>query len=443
MFELPSRKDVSKCVITKETISKGLKPTLVTSADGIDDVMAPALAEESAHFSSPAGASRRRRHRPGRRSLQLLAARLARPTAVSCATVSLLARISSPPARAPIRAAWTPLPRQLSPRLVASAVWTPIRISERQVAGRLALDRDRGWRRRAPRSGRRGRTRRPCGRRRGAALGGVDATDQLVVVAEELLPVGVAEMLEGASSRRRRGEDERHRHACPGSPEGVDARGVDAGTELVEDRACLPEFVPGAVGIAAGRIRAGGVTRVLPRSARSCPARAAAPGGSGRIAACGVVPRERDRNPRRRSRRRGTPASRRGAPSRPASPRPPPASSTAPAATAISTKADSRVRVRAGRSSASARRIEASAAAGLLAREEQQRTAGLGVVAQCVGLIERLLRFRKVAETQPHLTDLRVAGRRDPRRPGRSRVASDAVGSASSSLPRSASPRRG
>ncbi len=34
MFELPSRKDVSKCVITKETIEKGLKPTLVTSAGG-------------------------------------------------------------------------------------------------------------------------------------------------------------------------------------------------------------------------------------------------------------------------------------------------------------------------------------------------------------------------------------------------------------------------
>ena len=34
MFELPSRKDVSKCVITKETILKGLKPTLVTSAGG-------------------------------------------------------------------------------------------------------------------------------------------------------------------------------------------------------------------------------------------------------------------------------------------------------------------------------------------------------------------------------------------------------------------------
>jgi ATP-dependent Clp protease ATP-binding subunit ClpX len=46
MFELPSRKDVSKCVITKETISKGLKPTLVTSADGIDEQ--DALAEESA-----------------------------------------------------------------------------------------------------------------------------------------------------------------------------------------------------------------------------------------------------------------------------------------------------------------------------------------------------------------------------------------------------------
>jgi ATP-dependent Clp protease ATP-binding subunit ClpX len=47
MFELPSRTDVSKCVITKETISKGLKPTLVTSADGaaVED---EELAEESA-----------------------------------------------------------------------------------------------------------------------------------------------------------------------------------------------------------------------------------------------------------------------------------------------------------------------------------------------------------------------------------------------------------
>ena len=46
MFELPSRKDVSKCVITKETIEKGLKPTLVTSA-GADD-LPDELAEESA-----------------------------------------------------------------------------------------------------------------------------------------------------------------------------------------------------------------------------------------------------------------------------------------------------------------------------------------------------------------------------------------------------------
>ena len=47
MFELPSRKDVSKCVITKETISKGLRPTLVTRggtvARDFDEV-----AEESA-----------------------------------------------------------------------------------------------------------------------------------------------------------------------------------------------------------------------------------------------------------------------------------------------------------------------------------------------------------------------------------------------------------
>ncbi len=47
MFELPSRKDVSKCVITKETISKGLKPTLVTSG-GQDADEFQELAEESA-----------------------------------------------------------------------------------------------------------------------------------------------------------------------------------------------------------------------------------------------------------------------------------------------------------------------------------------------------------------------------------------------------------
>jgi len=47
MFELPSRKDVSKCVITKETIEKGLRPTLVTSA-GADSIDHDELAEESA-----------------------------------------------------------------------------------------------------------------------------------------------------------------------------------------------------------------------------------------------------------------------------------------------------------------------------------------------------------------------------------------------------------
>ena len=31
-FELPSRRDVSKCVVTKETIEQGLRPTLVTQA---------------------------------------------------------------------------------------------------------------------------------------------------------------------------------------------------------------------------------------------------------------------------------------------------------------------------------------------------------------------------------------------------------------------------
>ena len=29
-FELPSRADVSKCVVTKETVERNLKPTLVT-----------------------------------------------------------------------------------------------------------------------------------------------------------------------------------------------------------------------------------------------------------------------------------------------------------------------------------------------------------------------------------------------------------------------------
>src|SRR6186713_1127210 len=48
MFELPSRKDVVKCAITKETIEKGLKPTLVTSAGGADREEPHAIAGESA-----------------------------------------------------------------------------------------------------------------------------------------------------------------------------------------------------------------------------------------------------------------------------------------------------------------------------------------------------------------------------------------------------------
>jgi len=47
MFELPSRRDVSKCVITKETISHGLRPTLVTSGgQSLDEP--DELVEESA-----------------------------------------------------------------------------------------------------------------------------------------------------------------------------------------------------------------------------------------------------------------------------------------------------------------------------------------------------------------------------------------------------------
>ncbi len=39
-FELPSRRDVKKCVVTKETIEKGITPTLVTEA--VEDDAAPA-----------------------------------------------------------------------------------------------------------------------------------------------------------------------------------------------------------------------------------------------------------------------------------------------------------------------------------------------------------------------------------------------------------------
>jgi ATP-dependent Clp protease ATP-binding subunit ClpX len=37
-FELPSRRDVKKCVVTRETIEKGLKPTLVTQAVPADTI---------------------------------------------------------------------------------------------------------------------------------------------------------------------------------------------------------------------------------------------------------------------------------------------------------------------------------------------------------------------------------------------------------------------
>jgi ATP-dependent Clp protease ATP-binding subunit ClpX len=46
MFELPSRRDVVKCAITKETIERGIKPTLVTRAGAEDEP--EELAEESA-----------------------------------------------------------------------------------------------------------------------------------------------------------------------------------------------------------------------------------------------------------------------------------------------------------------------------------------------------------------------------------------------------------
>jgi len=48
MFELPSRTDVSKCVITKETISKGQRPTLVTSGKSAPVAEEEELEEESA-----------------------------------------------------------------------------------------------------------------------------------------------------------------------------------------------------------------------------------------------------------------------------------------------------------------------------------------------------------------------------------------------------------
>jgi ATP-dependent Clp protease ATP-binding subunit ClpX len=46
-FELPSRGDVSKCVVTRETIEKGLKPMLVTDAPDEQDAIGGALDEQA------------------------------------------------------------------------------------------------------------------------------------------------------------------------------------------------------------------------------------------------------------------------------------------------------------------------------------------------------------------------------------------------------------
>ena len=47
MFDLPSRKDVNKCVITRETIEKHIDPTLVAEGGHAVDVTAE-LDQESA-----------------------------------------------------------------------------------------------------------------------------------------------------------------------------------------------------------------------------------------------------------------------------------------------------------------------------------------------------------------------------------------------------------
>ncbi len=47
-FELPSRRDVKKCVVTRETVERGLTPTLVTEAVSDEHEPEPRLREESA-----------------------------------------------------------------------------------------------------------------------------------------------------------------------------------------------------------------------------------------------------------------------------------------------------------------------------------------------------------------------------------------------------------
>jgi len=48
MFELPSRRDVTKCVITKETIAQAIRPTLVTSAGTYVDAESDEPVEKTA-----------------------------------------------------------------------------------------------------------------------------------------------------------------------------------------------------------------------------------------------------------------------------------------------------------------------------------------------------------------------------------------------------------
>jgi ATP-dependent Clp protease ATP-binding subunit ClpX len=46
-FELPSRGDVSKCVVTKETIERGIRPMLVTDSTNEFDAVDGDLGEQA------------------------------------------------------------------------------------------------------------------------------------------------------------------------------------------------------------------------------------------------------------------------------------------------------------------------------------------------------------------------------------------------------------
>ncbi len=51
-FELPSRRDVKKCVVTQETVEKGITPTLVTEAAPEEESAAPGRVGLSARRSA-------------------------------------------------------------------------------------------------------------------------------------------------------------------------------------------------------------------------------------------------------------------------------------------------------------------------------------------------------------------------------------------------------